>query len=826
MASGSYSNAYKGYTVKTAWSSTKDIAGNYSTVTGTHYLICASGWDLYVGSRTTNCTAGETKSCTVSGISTGGGSTITLGTTTHKVSHNSDGKKTITASTTFNIQATISGTYVSTITATGTMVLDDIPRASSLTASNGTLNTKQTLTINRASDSFSHTIKYTCGTASGTIVTKTTDTSVSWTPPLSLASQNTTGTSVSITLTTTTYNVNTGDTIGTSTKTISCTIPSSVKPTCSVSVSDSTGYATTYGGYIQGISKFQVTVTGTTSYSSPIASYSTTANGSTYTSASFTTGVITSSGTATITSKVTDKRGRSGTKSVTATVLEYNKPKITALSVIRCDEDGTENIQGEYVKVKYSCDISSLNTQNTLTSVIKYKKSSKGAYTTLTDINASTTTSYANRSVIIEADSGSSYDIELSITDNFDTTKKATSVSTAFTFKHFKGPMDAGWGTNLVDFSSPSDTSNCTLSFSNDTLTITGDDGSYRYLVLYDILNMSKIRPGKSLWFSFDSIDQENPYTLYIDIIETTITGSTTQPTLVSSKGTYASVTIPTNIDNIASYKLRIMVSPTTKVEGSDSITIIKPMLYVGTVTYNNTEYEPYADAVEPSMGLGKLAEFEGGLDIGFQTRFAAGLKFPLLKAETDLDDVRTPNFYVGENITYYNYANCPLLSGTFYLEVVAMGDSGQVRQRITSCGKTNSVTYERVYYQSGWGDWRDCYIGEEVIYDNESGSNGTITLTTAASQYVYLEIYYTDNNGLGGGYTKIYNPNGKTIELSLIEAGSSTTTYFRRTKYTISAKTITPDTASAGYVRISTATPSHTSGTNYLKITRVVGKR
>lgn len=661
MASGSYSNAYKGYTVKTNWSSTANVEGNYSTVTCTHYLICGSGWDLYIGSRTTNCTAGETKSCTISGISTGGGTTHTLGTTTHKVNHNSDGKKTVSASTTFNIQATISGSYVSSITATGTMVLDEIARASTLTVNDGTLGTAQNLKITRASDSFTHKLEYACGSTSGVILSNTSSVNLAWTPPITLASQNTTGESVSIIYTLTTYNGST--TVGTSKATKNYKIPDSVKPTCSVSVSDPTGYATTYGGYVQGMSKFQVSVTATTSYGSPISSYKTTANGSTYNSSSFTTGVISNSGTATITGTVTDKRGRSGNNSITATVLEYSKPKITKLSVNRCDFDGTENMQGEYVKVTYSCSVSSLNSKNTLASVVKYKKTTESSYTSQTDIETSTITSYTDRTITIPADSGSSYNIEVDVTDVFDTTAKVTNVSTAFTFMHFVG---------------------------------------------------------------------------------------------------------------------------------------------------SNT------------MGLGKLAEFEGGLDIGFQTRFATGLKFPLLKAETDLDDVRTPNFYVGENLTTYNYTNCPLLSGTFYLEVVAMGDSGQVRQRITSCSKTNSVTYERIYYQGEWGDWRDCYVGEEVIYDNSTGNSGTVTLTTAASQYIYIEIFYY----YGGSYfssVKVYNPNGKKVNMVGGMVNQSTSAvYLSATTATISGTSITPNY----YGEYTITSSSFAFTTNRMFITRVVGYR
>ena len=152
MASGSFSKASGGYTLKTNWSSTKNIAGNYSTITCTHYLICSSGWDLYIGTRSNSCTAGEIKSFTSPSISTGGNSTITLGTTTHTVYHNSDGKKTISASTTFKIQAYIAGSWVESITAEGEMKLDDIPRYAT---SNQSLKSKTetSITMNWSSDS-------------------------------------------------------------------------------------------------------------------------------------------------------------------------------------------------------------------------------------------------------------------------------------------------------------------------------------------------------------------------------------------------------------------------------------------------------------------------------------------------------------------------------------------------------------------------------------------------------------------------------------------------------------------------------------------------
>ena len=828
MATGTFKNNYKGYTVRAYWSSVINIADNSSTITVDHWLDCAATYDLYISARTNTATVdGEPVPFTSPGISTAGNQSIKLGTTTHKVTHNSDGKKTVTASTKFLMQASIAGTWIESITATGTMVLDDIPRASTLIANNGTLGVAQTLTINKSDSSFTHTISYTCGNATGTIATKTANASVSFTPPLSLASQNTTGSSVSVVFTIDTYNGNTK--VGSSTKTITCTIPSSVKPTANVTVSDAMGYAATYGGYIQGMSKFKVTVTGTPIYNSPIASYSTTANGSTYTSSSFTTDVIQNSGTATITGKVTDKRGNSGTKSVTATVLAYSKPKITKWSVARCNQNGTENMQGEYAKVTYSCSITSLNSKNTLTSVIKYyTPSDPDKVTSVTDINASTVASFENRTFIFKADSSSSYTIELDITDKFDTTPKITSVSTAFTFHHYKGPNVEAEGKNKFDYANEANYYNATgypatLSKIDNGIRVTRKSTGSTYA--YSSYTMSKIDHllGKTMNLSYTSkASSTNDIGVRVYWMD---------PSNRSFKTMIANFTTPSggsftlpSAPPVAGYGLAILFyanrDSTTAAEGC-YVDYTYIQLEEGSVA---TEYEPYISEYPASMGLGKIVELPGGLDIGFKTRFANGLVYPVIPVDTDFDDLLTPNFYAGANVAEYNYTNCPITGGTFYLEIVSAGNGG-LRQSITTCSKEASVTYERFYHDGSWGPWRDCYYGQEVLYNNSAGSNGTITLSKNIVNFTFVDIYYTDNNGKCGGCMKVSSPNGKQLCISMIEEGPSRT-WIRRTAYAVSDYALTPNATTGGFTKIDGTTISHEVGTNYIKIIKVMGIR
>ena len=347
------------------------------------------------------------------------------------IAHNSDGSKSVTIA--INIEGWEEGGHTFTITGSKSITLTTIARKSTLTASNGTLGTAQKLTINRQSSSFTHSIRYDCGTASVALVTKTSDTSISFTPSLNLAKQNTTGTSVSITFTLYTFS---GDTeIGRTTKTISCTIPASVVPSCSLSVTDVSNHVSTFGGFIQGVSAAEVIVTPTLAYDSPISEYTVTADGQTYKYSDVEIPFFANSGSINITAAVKDGRSRTGTASKAVTVLPYSSPAISQLSVHRCNENGTENIVGSHAKVTYSFDVTELSGNNSKVITLKYKKTSDAAYTTvaLTSAYSATGASY-----IFEAADDASYNIVLAVEDSFNVTEKSTTVSTAEVLMHVR----------------------------------------------------------------------------------------------------------------------------------------------------------------------------------------------------------------------------------------------------------------------------------------------------------------------------------------------------------------------------------------------------
>ena len=366
-------------------------------------------------------------------------STKTIVDTTLIVEHNSSGECVVNVRTSM-----ATGISAGTVTLSESLTLDTIHQASTLTAGNGTLGTAQTLTITRHSSNFTHSIKYECGTASGAVYTKGSGTSLSFTPPIGLARQNTTGNTVSVKLILYTFD---GDTeIGQTAKTITCTIPNTVKPSCSISYEEvGTNHLQRYGAFIQGQTRLRVTITPELAYDSPIIAYTSTANGSRYSSSTYTTGVLKDSGGMAIYAAVTDSRNRSGTAEIyiDEDIYGYSPPAITSLSVHRCDVNGAENDQGEYCSVSFAGNVSPIAEGMNFSSYeLWYRKSGEEQYTV---VSLPLDDRFGEISYTCEpfrADSGSPYDVVIAVSDDFYNESKnniitrSTSVSTAETIMH------------------------------------------------------------------------------------------------------------------------------------------------------------------------------------------------------------------------------------------------------------------------------------------------------------------------------------------------------------------------------------------------------
>lgn len=405
-----------------SWTASQSIANNTSTISWT--LEAKGAGSSWIAERTVYVNIDGSSVYSKSAYTERYAGTVASGTKT--LSHNSDGTRSFSVS----LGAAV---YYSSVTCTGSdsFTLNTIARKSDLTVGNGTLGSSQTISASRKSSSFTHTLTWKCGSYSGTIASESSSTSWSFTPELKLAEGAPNGTSIYCSFTLTTYNGSSS--IGSVTKSVQLSIPSSIVPTCSLELSDAKGYATTYGGYIQGQSTLSVTVNAAGKYGSTISTYSTSVNGSTYTSKIFETEPLKTSGSNTINTTIKDSRGRIVSASSSITVIPYSMPKISSLSVYRCNSDGTENDRGSYAKIVLEYSVTSLSDQNTNSAVLKYKKTSESVWIPITITPTSYNMTYET---VIAADDGSAYDILLEVTDAFTTSTSKTSVSTGFCLYH------------------------------------------------------------------------------------------------------------------------------------------------------------------------------------------------------------------------------------------------------------------------------------------------------------------------------------------------------------------------------------------------------
>lgn len=293
----------------------------------------------------------------------------------------------------------------SSYTANAALTLYAIWQASVSTVSttNGTLGTAQTITITRSSTSYTHKLSCTYGTKTLTNFATGVGTSYSWTPPASLAEGFPNASSGTCTITCVTMNGST--TVGSSTTTCTLAIPNTAayKPsietfTAAHHSSNSAVDGSAWGGtYTKGYSYATLSV----------ANGYTLRGGATLKSIAFSGPGISSSGTATSantsvltaaypnngctwTVTVTDSRDRTATATISKTVYDYAPPVVSGIAVARCDNDPPDytvnNASGLHFRATPSYGFSSVAGNNQLrVHTIQYRVHPSGAWSTAVD---------------------------------------------------------------------------------------------------------------------------------------------------------------------------------------------------------------------------------------------------------------------------------------------------------------------------------------------------------------------------------------------------------------------------------------------------------
>lgn len=377
------------------------------------------------------------------GVTIGGNGTKTLATVTNiKIPHDSNGSKHFDFSFSQELKVTLSGNYVGSVSASGGIDCDVIPRATKPYCSPASVYFGNSVTIKtpRASSDFGHVISYSYYDTNVQIADNQWNDEFKWTVPTSLINKMTNTSYSYMTFKVDTYN-RAGKYIGTNYCRLDLVLPSGYEPTVTgiTYTNEDAAIAKRFGAstIIQGVSKVKCNVSTSTKNGATITYYQNEIDGQSIpgTNSFFTTQPLKSSGTVVLKSTVTDSRGQKATLSKNISVTQWWSPavkNVTAqrwnVSTNKADDEGTA------VKITYSFSIAPVANKNDKSVMIQYKNGE--TWTTL----ATYTDSYSGENKVYISSNGkfstdNAYSFRVLVKDYFTTDGVASYAAIAPSFK-------------------------------------------------------------------------------------------------------------------------------------------------------------------------------------------------------------------------------------------------------------------------------------------------------------------------------------------------------------------------------------------------------
>ena len=360
-------------TLRFNWSqSSQSIANNNSVVSWNLQLIASGGSISSSASKSWSVTVNGSNYSGTNTVGVSNGQTKTLASGSTTIAHNADGTKSFSFSFSQQFDINYSGVgWIGTKSGSGNGTLTTIPRTSSVSSTNANIGENITITINRASSSFKHTLSYSFCNLSGTIATKTSSTSVSWKLPTTFYAQIPNSKSSWGTITCDTYSGSTK--IGSSSCRFDVYVKESTnKPGISATVVDINDTTKALTGdenkLIRYYSKVRFSLTSSPKNSATTTTRSVVYNGRTFTGGSGNswTDLFSEVVSGSYQFSVTDSRGFTNSKTINKTFIEY--VKLTCyMSTTNPTASGecTININGNYFNGNFG------STNNTLS--VQYK---------------------------------------------------------------------------------------------------------------------------------------------------------------------------------------------------------------------------------------------------------------------------------------------------------------------------------------------------------------------------------------------------------------------------------------------------------------------
>lgn len=283
--------------------------------------------------------------------------------------------------------------------------------------------TAKTISLPRASSSYTHDLYYYFGTLKDQPIVGGAGVSASWTPPLSMLEQiPSSGSGVG---TLRVFTKSGGTVIGWKDKSFTLTAPPSVKPDVSAVTWDdiNTTLKTNIGGFVQGLSQVKGTVTAAGVYGSVITKKQLRI-GDTVVPES-TQFAVDGAGVVAASGEATDSRGRVGSKVANFTVLAYEPPHlgVNGFQVRRANSSNVATDQGTYLRLDLHAIATSLKPGTTEKNALKIavftRPQAGGAWTARNVVNPGLT---HNGAIQLAGGSAypitSAYDVKIELTDN------------------------------------------------------------------------------------------------------------------------------------------------------------------------------------------------------------------------------------------------------------------------------------------------------------------------------------------------------------------------------------------------------------------------
>ena len=257
------------------------------------------------------------------------------------------------------------------------------------------------------------------------------------------------------------------------------------------------------------------------------------------------------------------------------------------------------------------------------------------------------------------------------------------------------------------------------------------------------------------------------------------------------------------------------------KINRASKLNAIDDFKLTDTITINITKYITTAtDKLQIKLGDTLIKEIDNistGYELTFTTTEQTTIKDLMTSPQATLIFLLTTTSGETTLGTSTQSATVTSLDKPIYRNVIKK-ENGHYQVAINGVVDTTKSDVLQVYDDEG-----NEILNENVLYNNESGSNGTIALSETAKNFKYIEIIFRDNDQTYSS-VMVYKPNEKFVDLTTLARWSSAF-YIKQKRVAISGTSITSGNATE--VQLTTA-PKITINTsaNNIYITRVVGYR